>query len=133
MGAPVMTKGELLGVIYYAQQLEQSRNEITEWNQTFQQRVYERTKELYEKNAGLGTVKKKLLSFSQQLQEIASIVIDSAVENERKRLSRDLHDSLGQLMALSTSQLEVCGNLCLTSPLEAHTKLNQITNLFVMG
>ena len=62
-----------------------------------------------------------------------STVTELAIAKERNRLAHDLHDSLGQLMALSITQLGACGNLCLKSPLEAKAKLEKIVTLLREG
>ncbi|MCL6588563.1 MAG: hypothetical protein K6U80_01265 [Firmicutes bacterium] len=83
-------------------------------------------KEINEKNIELSAI-------NEQLQEHLELVEELAVANERNRLAHDLHDSLGQLMALSISQLEACGNLCEKQPLEAKDKLEKIVRLIREG
>ncbi|HEX3048434.1 MAG TPA: protein kinase [Bacillota bacterium] len=117
----------------YARRLEQSQAEIAGWNQALQERVQERTQELYAKNTELEDMNEKLMALNLQLQKYSTTVADLAIAEERNRLAHDLHDSLGQLMALSISQLGACGDLCLKSPLEAKDKLEKLVTLLREG
>ncbi|HEX3048433.1 MAG TPA: protein kinase [Bacillota bacterium] len=117
----------------YSKEIEESQAEITKWNQELEQCVQERTNELSEKNTKLETMNQELLTKNQQLQEYSATVAELAIAEERNRLAHDLHDSLGQLMALSISQLGACGDLCLKSPLVAQEELEKIVKLLRKG
>jgi signal transduction histidine kinase len=76
----------------YSKELEESRDTISKWNQTLEQRVDERTKEL-----------NKLID---QLKEHARTVEELAIAKERNRLAMDVHDTLGNTMTLLIKLLE---------------------------
>lgn len=117
----------------YSEELEASQAKIAKWNQELEICIRERTHELFEKNAKLEKMNNELLTLNQQLREYSTTVAELAIAKERNRLACDLHDSLGQLMALSVSQLSACGNLCLKSPMEAKEKLEKIVQLIRAG
>lgn len=117
----------------YSKEIEESKEKITKWNQELERCVQEQTNELSEKNTELETKNEELLTLNQQLREYSATVVELSIAEERNRLAHDLHDSLGQFMALSISQLSACGNLCLKSPAEAKEKLDMITKLLREG
>lgn len=65
---------------------ERARQELIEVNLTLEERVEERTA--------------SLLSYQNQLRSLAS-QLSKAEENERQRLATELHDNLGQILALN--------------------------------
>jgi signal transduction histidine kinase len=67
-----------------AEAAEQARRELTQLNETLEQRVQERTIELKKAN--------------QNLREL-SIRLLEAQDDERRHIARNLHDSVGQLLA----------------------------------
>ncbi|MGZ8453188.1 MAG: histidine kinase, partial [Candidatus Binatia bacterium] len=88
--------------------LRDSEERLTRLNTTLEQKVDEHTRELRELNAdldqrvvqrtrALGDSQKKLRAFVEQLTH--------AEEQERHRLATELHDYLGQLLALSQINL----------------------------
>jgi signal transduction histidine kinase len=103
------------------------------WNETPQRGAIERKRKLDEKNIEFDAMNEDLFTLSQQIQDYNATVIQLAIAEERNRLAHDLHDSIGQLMTLSISQLTNCGNLCLESPLEAKAKLDTISELLREG
>lgn len=155
MCAPVMSKNELLGIIYlentligslfsdddltildmianqagvsvenarlykkmmlYSKDLEESRDEIVKLNQTLEERVILRTRELEALNTEykelaeeLNEKNFELNAMIEQLQEHAKTVEELAVTKERNRFAMDVHDTLGHSMVLLIKLLEVC-------------------------
>jgi PAS domain S-box-containing protein len=86
------------------EELQRSRNEL-------ENRVIERTKELIKANDALRNeiaehkrTEKKLLDYQQKLRSLASD-LTLTEERERRRIATDLHDSIGQALALSKMKL----------------------------
>ena len=62
----------------------------------------------------------------RQLQEFAAQVEELAVAQERNRLSRDLHDTLGHRLTVSIVQLEGAERLIAASPERASQMVNSV-------
>jgi signal transduction histidine kinase len=85
-----------------AEAAEMARRELSQLNATLEVRVAERTAELNAANEGLRELSGRIL----QLQD-----------EERRRIARELHDSVGQLLAaISMNMAVVEGELPLLSP-----------------
>ena len=63
----------------------------------------------------------------RQLQEYAAQVEELAVAQERNRLSRDLHDTLGHRLTVSIVQLEGAERLIATAPERAGQMVNSVS------
>ena len=96
---------------------EHSRDEIIELNQLLERKVLERTRELNEKNFELEIMIEKL-------REHAKVVEELAIEKERNRIIRDIHDTLGYTMTLVITLLEAGRLVCLEEPKKALEKIN---------
>lgn len=68
-----------------------------------------------------------------QLQEYAAQVEDLAVAEERSRLSRDLHDTLGHRLTVSIVQLEGAERLIATSPEKAGQMVETVRQQLIEG
>jgi len=68
-----------------------------------------------------------------QLQEYAAQVEDLAVAEERNRLSRDLHDTLGHRLTVSIVQLEGAERLISTSPEKAGQMVEIVRQQLIEG
>ncbi|MEX2574631.1 MAG: response regulator [Balneolaceae bacterium] len=71
---------------------ELARQKLQELNETLEERVEERTK--------------SLVSYQDQLRSLAS-QLSKAEENERQRLATELHDNLGQMLALAKMKISL--------------------------
>lgn len=71
---------------------KQAQEELKEINETLEQRVEERTS--------------TLKSYQDQLRSLAS-ELSKAEEQKRQRLATELHDNLGQMLALGKMQLDM--------------------------
>jgi PAS domain S-box-containing protein len=107
------TDGTLRGFLKIGQDVTERRRvdqALRELNETLEQRVEARTAELARANASLGEVQAELMSTNEMLtleideRERADqarrellLRLVSAEEQERARLSRELHDSVGQV------------------------------------
>jgi PAS domain S-box-containing protein len=107
--------GTLRGFLKVGQDVTERRRvdqALRELNETLEERVEARTAELARANAALGEVQAELMSTNEMLTgEIAEreraaqarrellLRLVSAEEQERARLSRELHDSVGQVAA----------------------------------
>ncbi len=68
-----------------------------------------------------------------QLQEYAAQVEELAVAEERNRLSRDLHDTLGHRLTVSIVQLEGAERLISTSPEKAGQMVETVRQQLIEG
>lgn len=64
------------------------------------------TRELNEKRSELISINEKVMATNEQLKECASTVEDLAVNRERNRLIRDIHDTIGHSMILLINLME---------------------------
>lgn len=69
----------------------------------------------------------------QQLQEYAAQVEELAVAQERNRLSRDLHDTLGHRLTVSIVQLEGAERLVTTDPERAGQMVSSVSQQLTEG
>ncbi|HEU5400271.1 MAG TPA: PAS domain S-box protein [Terriglobales bacterium] len=79
-------------------QLKETEKRLRESNSRLETRVKERTSELEGRNA-------EILAQSDQLQELSTRLM-KAQDDERRKISRELHDSLGQYLAYAKMCLE---------------------------
>lgn len=106
----------------YADEIESSRDEISEWNRKLEQRVELRTEELNKKNLELSNALGKL-------QEQADMVEELAVSRERNRFAMDSHDNLGHTMTLLIKLLEVCWMTSLNDPEKMESYLKDASRI----
>ena len=92
--------GRLVGYTKISRDLSAQREAqeaLRRLNETLEQRVAERTAELAESNAALAAeIAERERAEASRSDVLRRLV--SAEENERRRISRELHDSLGQLV-----------------------------------
>jgi signal transduction histidine kinase len=157
--APIVNKGEILGVIYlennqvsglfseedlevltlisnqagisienarlygklklYSQEIEKSRDEITEWNRTLEKRVAERTQQLETAN--------------RELKEYAATVEELSVMRERNRIAREVHDTLGQTLSILANLLQSSISSWKTNPQKAEKNLTEANSIVKQG
>jgi signal transduction histidine kinase len=75
----------------------------------------------------------ELTAAHTQLQEYAAQVEEFAVAEERNRLSRDLHDTLGHRLTVSIVQLEGAERLISTSPEKAGQMVETVRQQLIEG
>ena len=88
-----------------ARSLETMRSHLEGWASELQFRVRERTTELEERHEELTTLYESIRQTEDQLRTILGKVL-SAQEDERKRVSRELHDGIGQALSVLSMGLE---------------------------
>ncbi|HEX9059159.1 MAG TPA: sensor histidine kinase, partial [Clostridia bacterium] len=88
-----------------SEEIEASRNEISQLNRDLEIRVEERTKQLQILN-------NELADRNRQLKHYADTIEELSVIRERNRMAKDVHDTLGHSMTLLLTLLEVCKISC---------------------
>ncbi|MCX7748747.1 MAG: AAA family ATPase [Clostridia bacterium] len=120
----------------YSNEIERSRDEIAQWNETLEQKVIKRTEELEhlnkeykdltvelkEKNIELNLLVEQLKAYAQTAEELA-------VTKERNRFAMDVHDTMGHSMILLINLLEVCKIHMNNSPEKAAASLEEAISL----
>lgn len=87
--------GEIVGASKIARDItrqKEAEKKLQKWNETLEERVERRTK--------------ALLSYQQQLRSLAT-ELSKAEERERQNLAVELHDNLGQLLAVGKMNLDL--------------------------
>ena len=74
-------------------------------------------------------IKQQLALAHEQLQEYSQKIEDLAAVQERNRIARDIHDSLGHALTSLNIQLQTAVKLWQKSPKQAHTFLAQAQKL----
>lgn len=75
------------------------------------------------------TQKTELQNLLSSQQELAAKAVIEAEEKERKRISGDLHDGLGQLLSVASMNLSVLGSKLKFEDMECDKAYNQTVNL----
>jgi len=99
------------GIVRDVTERKQMVEELKESHDLLETRVKERTAELMKTNKALRTeiaehkrTEKKLLDYQQKLRSLAS-ELTLTEERQRRRIATDLHDSIGQALAISNMKL----------------------------
>jgi len=88
-----------------AQSLETMRLRLAGWAASLEEQVTKRTEELAERNRELRQIYESLRQQETQRQALLGRIL-TAQEDERQRISRELHDSIGQAFWALTLNLE---------------------------
>lgn len=91
-----------------AESLEIMRRRLQAWGSELEKQVDERTRELQRRNQELGDLYDTLQPKEEQLRTLLGKVL-TAQEDERKRVSRELHDGIGQALSAISMGLERLG------------------------
>ncbi|HEX3045647.1 MAG TPA: histidine kinase N-terminal 7TM domain-containing protein [Bacillota bacterium] len=83
--------------------------------------------ELHNKNSVMSVMNQELATANKQLKDYARTVEELAVAQERNRITRDIHDSVGHQMTLLIALLEVTTDLYEKNRPETKTKLLEAT------
>jgi len=112
------SKDELFftGIVRDITERKLMEDELRRSHDELESRVIERTRELMNANKALRTeiaerkrTEKKLLDYQQKLRSLASD-LTLTEERERRRIASDLHDSIGQALAISKMKLSELRN-----------------------
>ena len=98
-----VTAQDEVGVL--AESLETMRLRLQTWGSELEEQVQQRTAELANRHRELRQLYDRLFEKEEQLRTLLSKVL-GAQEDERKRLSRELHDGIGQALSAITMGLE---------------------------
>jgi PAS domain S-box-containing protein len=129
------TKDELFftGIVRDITERKIMEDELKRSHDELESRVIERTRELMTANKSLRTeiverkrTEKKLLDHQQKLRSLAS-ELTLTEERERRRIATDLHDSIGQALAISKMKLSEVQNS--NSDTALFKKLDEIQGL----
>jgi len=129
------TKNELFftGIVRDITERKIMEQELKRSHDELESRVIERTAELMKANKSLRTeiaerkrTEKKLLNYQMKLRSLASD-LTLTEERERRRIATDLHDSIGQALALSKLKLSEIRNF--NSDTELVEQLDEIFDL----
>ncbi len=85
------------------------------------------------KNIELQRVNEELSLMNEQLKQSALTVEELAVEKERNRIARDVHDTLGHTMAVLITLLNVSSITCRNDPEKTHEQLKEATAIAKEG
>ncbi len=85
------------------------------------------------KNIELQRVNEELSLMNEQLKKSALTVEELAVEKERNRIARDVHDTLGHTMAVLITLLNVSSITCRNDPGKTHEQLKEATAIAKEG
>ena len=99
------SSGKVVGASKIARDItkrKETEKRLQELNETLEKRVEERTR--------------SLLSYQTQLRSLAS-KLSKAEEQERHRLATELHDNLGQMLAVSKMKIDLLRNDQLSQPI----------------
>jgi signal transduction histidine kinase len=117
----------------YSNELENLPEDYTSQSKKLEELIKERTFELIESNENLQIeikvrkqAEKKLLNYQKQLQSLSS-QISLIEEREKRRIASELHDCIGQTLALTKIKLELLRKL--SESFECKNIINEILQL----
>jgi signal transduction histidine kinase len=84
-------------------------------------------RELQDKNNAMSVMNQELAAANEQLKDYARTVEELAVAQERNRIARDIHDSVGHNLTLLIALLEVSADLYDQNSTETRSKLLEAT------
>jgi signal transduction histidine kinase len=85
--------------------------------------------ELELKNKALTDLNNELIDKNRQLHDYARTVSELAAARERNRITRDMHDTLGQTMTVLVTQLNALRILCGKEPDKARERIGELVRL----
>ncbi|MBE9045999.1 sensor histidine kinase [Pleurocapsales cyanobacterium LEGE 10410] len=78
-------------------------------------------------------IRQKLANANEQLQKYAQTIEELAIVQERNRIARDIHDSLGHALTSLNIQMQTAVKLWDKEPVQAHSFLTQAQSLGKMA
>jgi signal transduction histidine kinase len=105
-------------IVALVRELDGSRKELAGLNQSLEQQVAERSRELVQANAELVRKEERLRELSARASALS--------ESERRAIARELHDSVGQALTAVRLQLTLCGTLATDGSPKATAKMRGV-------
>ncbi|MBI4305153.1 MAG: HAMP domain-containing protein [Chloroflexi bacterium] len=115
-----------IGVL--ADSLETMRRRLQAWGLELEAQVQQRTAELEQRNRELRVLTVELQRKEELLRALLAKVL-GAQEEERKRVSRELHDGIGQALSALTMGLERIGDGGPKGPNDLETRVDRLREL----
>ncbi|MBU6480307.1 MAG: sensor histidine kinase [Nitrospirae bacterium] len=123
--------------VWYFSQRRKHEEELQRLNEALDRRVQVRTRELASVNESLVAevaermqTEQSLESSRQELQQLASRLL-CVQEEERRRISRDLHDDINQRLALLAMEIEAVEHQLSSSPVQVGRAVRAIQDRVV--
>lgn len=109
------------------QELEEEKKEIQESLKQQQEYLDASEKKIQELESVIGQAKKQLSLDNKSDDEVYRITMLETQENERQRISRELHDSTAQNLTGLVHKIEFCGKIVEEDPVRCKLELTTIS------